>query len=97
MANDLIGPILVIALVFLLNYGANFFDSKHESNKSKIEIDRIQAETRKEEVDVEKRRLEVEMGKLALEAKRLEHKPSSSIEDVEDAQFTIIDDTKKQA
>jgi len=92
MAQDIIGPIFLITLIFLLYYGGQNLDTRKATKKSRIEIDKIDAETRREEIQVRRQELQVEMGKLAIEHKKLGFEPV----DGEDAQFTIIDDTEEK-
>lgn len=68
---DIIGPILVIALIFVIYHIAGKMDIAGEVKRSKMELSRIDAETRKEEVEIESKRLDIEMGRLAIEARKL--------------------------
>lgn len=68
---DMIGPILLIALIFVIYHIAGKMDTAGEVKRSKLELSRIDAETRKEEVQMESKRLDIEMGRLAIEAEKL--------------------------
>ena len=65
------------------------------TKKSKLEIEKILAETKMAELDVRKGELNVKLGELALksqEISQLEHTPLKT----KDADFTIIDDNEKK-
>jgi len=86
---DIIGPVLVIILIFGIYYAAQHIDSLGDIKRGKIDLDKITAETRREEIAVRKRELEVEMGRLAIEAKKLEqldYKPGGTVE----AEFEVL-------
>ncbi len=91
--TDIIGPILLIALIFALYYGAKYLDTQGDTKKSKLEIDKIQAETRMAEIDLKKREAELRLGELALEHQKrnqLEHTTPEPNE-VEEAEYEVKD------
>jgi len=69
---DVIGPIIAILLIFGVYYVAQSLDALGDTKRSKAELEKITAETRREEISVRKRELELEMGRLAIEARKLD-------------------------
>lgn len=94
--SDVIGPVIAIVLIFVVYYVASYLDIFGDIKKSKLDLDKITAESKREEIAVRRRELEVEMGRLAIEARRLdrlEHRPQT---DAEDAEFKVFEDKKDE-
>ena len=70
--TDIIGPILAIALVFIVYYISQQIDVSGETKIAKLELEKIDADTKREAIALRRREVEVEMGQLAIEAKKLE-------------------------
>lgn len=88
---DIIGPILVIVLIYGLYYAATNIDMLGDTKKAKLEIEKIDAEVKREEIAVRKRELEVEMGRLAIKARELdmlEFNPNGATE----ADFRVVEE-----
>ena len=92
---DIIGPILVIVLVFVVYHFAGEMDMAGETKRSKLEVSRIEAEARRIEIEVESKRLDVEMGRLAIEAKKLGF-DTNPIITAKDAEYEVLEEKKKK-
>ena len=68
---DIIGPIFIIALVFVIYHFAGKMDIASEVKKSNLELSKIDAETRKEEIRIESKRLDLQLGKMVIDARKL--------------------------
>lgn len=76
-------PLLFLVFIFVVYYVAQNMDMISDVKKSKLEVSKIDAETRQEEIRIQSKQLDVEMGRLALEAKKLDrltYNPSEATE-----------------
>lgn len=89
---DIIGPVLIIALVFVIYHFAGKMDVAIDVKKSDLKVSEIDAETRREEALIESKRLDVEMGRLAIEARRL----GLDTTDAKDVEYRFLEDDKKK-
>ena len=69
--TDIIGPLFIIALVFAVYKLAGDMDTASDTKKAKLELSKIDAETRKEEIRIESKRLDLQLGQMVIDAKRL--------------------------
>lgn len=86
-------PMIFIIFIFVVYYIAGNLDMLSVTKKSKLDLDKLTAETRHEEARIQSKQLDVEMGRLALEAKkldRLEYNPKEAIE----PEFKEVNDDK---
>ena len=87
---DILGPIFVIVMIFVLYYVAQNLDSLGDIKKSKAEINIITAQTKREEINLRKREVELKMGQLAIEAKKLEQLEFNE-PNVTEANYHVVD------
>jgi len=92
---DIIGPLFVIVLVFVVYHFAGKMDTAADVKRSQLEVSRIEAEARRTEIEIESKRLDVEMGKLAIEAKKLGF-DTSTIPAAKGAEYKILEEKKKE-
>ncbi len=91
---DIIGPIILIALILGISYFAQNIDTMGATKKSKLEIEKINAKTRMAEIDIRKRELELKLGHLAIEHKKLEQLDHTPLKPTE-AEYSILDKTDR--
>ncbi len=89
--SSIIGPAIAILFIFAVYYAAQRLDSSGEVRKTRAELEKIVAETKREEISVRKRELELEMGKLAIEAKKLDQIEHDT-RDATEADFRVVED-----
>lgn len=88
--NGIIGPILVIAIIFVVYYVAQHMDTIGDRMKSKESVKKIDAEARLEELKLKREMIEFETKRIE---RQLEDQSDRKSVDVD---FNVLEDKRKK-